>query len=84
MNLGLLQAQITLMGLLLQILSVIFVWKTVRISEAELDEMGRGAIGVDGLSRPIFGTKSTTATSALRRQYESLVGMATLFVGIIL
>lgn len=82
MNVTLAQTQLALIGLLLQILSIIFVWNTVRVSDGEIGELGAGAILGSRSLAPILGTRTETVRSALRRQYESLVGMIVLFLGI--
>ncbi|MFH1029199.1 MAG: hypothetical protein V1791_14450 [Pseudomonadota bacterium] len=82
MSLNLLQVQMTLAGLLLQLLSVFFVWRTVRVSPEEIAEMGAGAILGGRTLTPILGTRSETVRSALFRQHDSLIGLGSLCLGI--
>jgi len=78
-----LQNQFILFGLLLQIVSIIFIWRTATVSNEEIFEFEQPVmLDASKPFRPIFGSKRAVTTSTLYRQYRSFMGMVVLFIGI--
>jgi hypothetical protein len=76
------QTQLTLVGMVLQLASVIFIWKTIAVSDLELKSISAGAIL--GSNFDILGSRSPAAKMLLTNQYLALVAFLISLIGIMI
>ena len=80
-SVGLLCNQVILLGLSFQILSIVILVNSLKVSDLEFRLLSVGNIVASGQS--IFGAKKELSKAVLKRESDTFVSMITLFIGIV-
>lgn len=75
-------SQLTVAGLVVQLVSVFLMWTTIRVSNPEVRELAIG--GFWEADYQIFGARRATARAAIYKQHVAFSGLTTLLLGVVI
>lgn len=73
-------SQITVAGLVVQLVSVFLMWTTIRVTDSEVAELAVG--GFWEADYRVFGVRRATARASIYKQYVAFSGLTMLLLGV--